>query len=271
MSADVRVASGAELAFDDHGAGEAVLLIHGHPFNRTMWRFQYEALSARGFRVIAPDLRGYGESAPLGTRVTMRQFAEDIVDLLDELQVAYIAVVGLSMGGLVAMEMAMGWPERVSALGLVATTAQAVSTDERETRLALADRLDAGEGLDDLLATMREKSFGSNPTSQLVADVEAMMKTTSAGGAAAALRGRTERPDYRPLLSRLRMPIFVCVGDEDVFSTREVTEELVGSLRSCELVEIAGVGHLPNLEAPEAFNVALLRFLERRPRAKSRT
>ena len=114
-----------ELAYDDIGAGPAVVLIHGHPFNRSMWAPQLAALRP-AYRVIAPDLRGFGDSPVTAGTVTMRELAGDVERLLDRIGVGPAAVVGLSMGGLVVMELAAADPGRWWALGLVATTAQPV-------------------------------------------------------------------------------------------------------------------------------------------------
>jgi pimeloyl-ACP methyl ester carboxylesterase len=87
-----------------------------------MWSPQVEALSA-DFRVIALDLPGYGDSAPRSEVMTMRMFAECVVELLDKLGVERSIVVGLSMGGLVAMELGLRYPDRVNGLVLAATIA----------------------------------------------------------------------------------------------------------------------------------------------------
>jgi pimeloyl-ACP methyl ester carboxylesterase len=95
------------------------------------------------------------------------------------------------------------------------------------------------------------------------ARVDAMMARAPAAGAAAALRGRAERPDYRLRLAELDIPTFVCTGSEDPWSTAAVTNEIIEHLRDSELFVADGVGHLPNLEAPDAFNRRLLAFLVR--------
>jgi pimeloyl-ACP methyl ester carboxylesterase len=112
------------LAYDDVGSGDCVVLIHGHPFDRILWEPQLPGLRD-GFRVIAPDLRGFGESPVKPGVVRMREYAADIEGLLDELRVGRTAVVGLTMGGLVTMELAGAQPQRYWAIGLVATTAGA--------------------------------------------------------------------------------------------------------------------------------------------------
>src|SRR5215469_12239673 len=125
-----------DLAHDDAGDGPVVVLVHGHPFNRGMWAPQLAAL--RDFRVIAPDLRGYGDSPVTPGTVTMAQLAADVSHLLDRKGIATAALVGLSMGGLVVMELAAAQPERWWAHGFIATTAQRVTAEEAQARLASA-------------------------------------------------------------------------------------------------------------------------------------
>jgi len=256
----------APLAFDDRGAGPAVVLIHGHPFNRSMWALQHQALSGR-FRVVCPDLRGYGESAATEGTVTMRELAADVEALLDELEIDAAAVVGLSMGGLVAMELAIANPGRWWALGLVATTAAPVTEAERRERLATAETIEA-EGMQSVVDSMGPRLFGAGVDSNVVDRVAKMMQTTNPLGAAAALRGRAQRPDYRPQLAKLRIPTFVCAGTADTWSTHEVTMELLSCLEAPQSLLLPGVGHLPNLERPDAFNVELVRFLEAAQRSR---
>lgn len=249
------------LAYDDTGQGPVVVLVHGHPFNRSMWAPQQDALAGR-FRVIAPDLRGYGQSPVTAGTVTMRQLADDVSHLLQRQGVDTAALVGLSMGGLVVMELAAADPQRWWALGFVATTARPVTATERADRLAKA-RIAEEQGMAPLAAEMAARLFGPDPDPALVKQIMTMMLATSPLGAAAALRGRAERPDYRPRLRELDTSSFVCVGDHDTFSTAAVTEELAGCLREPQLVVFDDVGHLPNLERPADFNKQLLTFLSR--------
>jgi 3-oxoadipate enol-lactonase len=250
-----------ELAYDDVGAGPAVVLIHGHPFNRSMWAPQLAALRP-AYRVIAPDLRGFGDSPVTPGTVTMRELADDVERLLDRIGVGPAAIVGLSMGGLVVMELAAAHPGRWWALGLVATTAQPVTGAEQADRRARAD-LAEHAGMPPIAQGMNERLYGRDPDPGVVASITAMMLASSPQGAAAAFRGRALRPDYRPLLQEIDVPAFVCVGDKDTWSDAAVTEELVGSLRRPELLVLPGVGHLPNLERPERFSAELARFLDR--------
>jgi 3-oxoadipate enol-lactonase len=249
-----------ELAYDDLGAGPAVVLVHGHPFNRSMWAPQLAALRG-SYRVIAPDLRGFGDSPVTPGTVTMRELADDVTRLLDRIGVGSAAIVGLSMGGLVVMELAAAHPDRWWALGLVATTAQPVTAAEQADRRARAD-LAEREGMAPIARGMNERLYGPDPDPAVVASITAMMLATSPPGAAAAFRGRALRPDYRPLLKELDVDAFVCVGDKDTWSDAAVTEELAASLRRPRKLVLKDVGHLPNLERPEVFNAELATFLD---------
>lgn len=250
-----------DLAHDDAGDGPAVVLIHGHPFNRGMWAPQLAALRDR-FRVIAPDLRGYGDSPVTPGTVTMAQLAADVSHLLDRKGLATAAVAGLSMGGLVVMELAGAQPDRWWAYGFIATTAARITPQERAARLASAQTLDE-QGMKPVAEEMSARLFGPSPDPELTASIMAMMLATSPAGAAAAVRGRAERPDYQPILTTLRAPALVCTGDRDSYSTAEITRELAGCLPDPEVVLLAGAGHMPNLEQPAAFNRHLRGFLSR--------
>jgi len=248
------------IAFNDLGEGPAVVLLHGHPFDRSLWDPQTRPLTQAGFRVIAPDLRGYGASVTTGGTVLMRELADDIVALLDRLGIATAAAIGISMGGLVAMEFALEYPERLWALGLVATTAEPVTDAERATRYEQADAAER-QGMEPLVRTMKEGLYGPNCPTEVIERVDGMMRSNNPVGAAAALRGRAERPDYRPKLADVRVPCLVCAGDADFWSTPQVTQQLIDCLPSPRTLLLANVGHLPNLEASVRFNAELVAFL----------
>jgi 3-oxoadipate enol-lactonase len=248
-----------QLAYDEAGRGDCVVLIHGHPFDRTLWEPQLAVISG-SFRVLAPDLRGFGASPVTPGTVTMREYAADIEELLDSLGIARAAIVGLSMGGLVTMEFATGWPGRCWAVGLIATTAEPVTPEEREIRLQRAAAVDR-DGMGVLIDYMHTGLYGPACPPDVRARVDAMMAAASPAGAAAALRGRAARPDYRPLLARLDIPALVCTGSADPWSNAAVTAQIVDCLKHPEVILIDGVGHLPNLEAEREFNDALGAFL----------
>src|SRR6185369_8836359 len=117
-----------KIAYTEAGSGRPVVLIHGYPFNRSLWNEQVAALSAN-HRVIAPDLRGFGESEASDGTATMNRMAQDVALLLDHLEIARATIAGLSMGGYVALAFYKQFASRVRALILADTRAQA-DTDE---------------------------------------------------------------------------------------------------------------------------------------------
>jgi pimeloyl-ACP methyl ester carboxylesterase len=317
--ADQTLVNGITVAYDDVGEGDNVLvLVHGHPFDRTMWRPQVEhfnrprtrrprsrlesgsssanvvgterereansivvpprtfededddeyeddGLPLRAWRAIVPDLRGYGESTVVPGKTTLDIFASDIAGLLDKLGIQNVVIGGLSMGGQIAMEFCRLYPERVRGILLAATFCRAETEEGRRQRAAMADRL-LKEGMDSYAEEVLPKMVTPANLMALpgVADrVGGMMRSTNPNGAAAALRGRAERPDYAETLARLDVPALVVVGDEDAFTTRADAEQMSTLLKGSELVWIERVGHMPNLESEGEFNKALGRLLKR--------
>src|SRR5215471_16086337 len=190
LPAPAAMVTGVRLAYDDAGSGDCVVLIHGHPFDRSLWQPQLAALRG-GFRVVAPDLRGFGHSPVTQHLVTMREFAADIEELLGVLGIGRAAVVGLSMGGLVTMELAAAQPERYWAIGLIATTMEPPAPAERAARRERADAVER-DGMQVLLDYMHTGLYGPGCPAPVRARVDAMMSAAPPAGAAAALRGRAE-------------------------------------------------------------------------------
>lgn len=255
---------GIRIAFDDIGDGRNVLLlVHGHPFNRSMWKPQMTAFA--GWRVIAPDLRGYGETTVVPGRTTLDVFAGDLAGLLDHLGIGGVVIGGLSMGGQIAMEFCRGHGERVRGLLLAATFPQADTDDAKRKRNAAADRL-LREGMGPYAVEVLPKMVGPRSLTALpeVGDhVLTMMRATNPEGAAAALRGRAERPDYKATLAALAVPALVVVGSDDAFTSRADAERMRDLLKHGALAWLDGVGHMPNLENAAAFNQAAAQLLER--------
>ncbi|MGX7825448.1 alpha/beta fold hydrolase [Actinokineospora sp. 24-640] len=247
------------LTYDDVGSGPAVLLVHGHPFDRSMWAPQLVALPALGYRAIAPDLRGYGESPVTPGTVPFSQHTQDLIEVLDYLDVERFVLCGLSMGGQLAMELHRAHPERVLGLVLADTTPHAETPESRQNRLALAEQYDR-EGMrgyaDDVVWRMVSPN---NP--EVGAVVLEMMSGAPAAGAAAAQRGRADRPDYLPSLRAATVPGLVLVGAEDDFTPVPTAREMADALPDGRLVIVDGAAHLPNLERPDVVNAALAEFL----------
>src|SRR5919112_374785 len=144
------------MAYDDTGgSGATLVLLHGFPFDRSMWRGQAKALGGE-FRVVAPDLRGLGETPPGDGDVTIEGMAEDVAALLDELNLGRVVLGGLSMGGYVAFEFFRKFPNRVRALVLADTRPQADTEEGRRAREESAQRV-LKEGMAPIVESMLTK------------------------------------------------------------------------------------------------------------------
>lgn len=256
--------NGVTMTYTDRGEGPVLLLLHGHAYDRSMWTRQVEVFASSGWRVIAPDLRGFGGSEVTEGIVYTEEFADDVAALLEHLAVDRAVVVGFSMSGQIAMELLHRHPGRVRALVVNDTVPEAEDAAGRRRRHVAADAMLTGGmeayGRNVLGKMVAESTVETRP--EVAAEVLAMLQNAPAKGAAAAMRGRAERRDFTELLRGARIPVLVVVGADDAFdggAGLRMTELAPGA----ELVVVDGAGHTPNLEQPAAFDDALENFLHR--------
>jgi 3-oxoadipate enol-lactonase len=253
---------GIEMAYEEAGSGTPVLLLHGFPFNRSMWDEQVAALTPR-YRVITPDLRGHGETMVTGSPATMDEMARDVSVLMETLDISRATVGGLSMGGYVALALYKMFPLRVRALVLADTRAQADSEEARANREAQAEKA-LNEGMGPIAEAMLPKFLSPETISQrpkVVARLREMIVNTKPEGAAAAQRGMAQRSDQLPFLWRIIAPTLIVVGREDAITPVSDSERMHREIGGSRLEVIEGAGHVSNLEQPEEFNRVLIKFL----------
>jgi pimeloyl-ACP methyl ester carboxylesterase len=258
--------NGIELAWDDTGGtGKAVLLIHGYPLCRRMWRPQVAALAAAGYRVITPDLRGFGESeAPAGD-CTMELFADDLVALLDHLGLEKAVIGGMSMGGYVLLDLLARYRQCLSAALFIVTRAGGDDAEgkARRTRLAATVLEEGALPVVDAFAGIVFASATAATRPELVREVRSWMEGTSPRGLAGGLLAIRDRADFTHRLSELTLPALVIGAEEDRAIPPAESRGIAAGLPAATLVILPGGGHLVNLECSEAFNGALLDFLGR--------
>jgi 3-oxoadipate enol-lactonase len=251
------------MAYEDRGQGIPLLLIHGYPLNRRMWQPQLEGL-ADVARVIAPDLRGHGESQAMSGPYPMDLLAGDVNALLDVLNIHQpLVLCGLSMGGYVAMAFCRQYASRLKGLILTATRTAPDSSEGKERRDAAAG-LARQEGVAAIVETMLPRMM-SPVTYQnklaLVGTVKEIMLETSLPGVMGDLMGMKERPDSTPSLAEIDLPVLILHGADDPLVPLQEAQAMQVALRNAQLEVLPEAGHLPNLEQPEKFNQAVRRFL----------
>ncbi|KXP08943.1 alpha/beta fold hydrolase [Tsukamurella tyrosinosolvens] len=247
------------------GDGPTVLLLHGFLFSRAMWASQLAALADAGHRGVAIDLLGFGDTAPAppGGEIPLHHHAEAALDVLDAVGAERFAVVGYSMGGQVALELADRSGPRLERLLLSDTFAGLDTPQVRAARRALADRLEAEGtaryGEEFLPAVLGPTTVATRPAVCELA--RAMIAAAPPAGAAAALRGRAERRDLTAVAAGFGGDARVVVGAEDVFDAGTLGAALAASLGTDDLHVLPAAGHTPSLETPAAFDRALLALL----------
>lgn len=253
--------SGGALHYAVEGEGEPLLLIHGFPLSHEMWRPQLDALKA-SYRVIAPDLRGFGGSSALGGATTMESYASDCVAILDALQIDSAFVGGLSMGGYIAMAMLRVDAGRVRGLVLVDTQASPDDDAAKKKREENAARVEK-EGTAFLVEQLLPKLLSKGAATSVQRELSRIMSAQSPAAVASALRAMAKRPDSKDMLARFSGPSLVIVGAEDEITPITKAKQMADVLTGSELVTIPGAAHMSNMEAPEAVNATIREFLRR--------
>jgi pimeloyl-ACP methyl ester carboxylesterase len=251
-----------QLAYDDVGSGSPVLLVHGFPFNRSLWNEQVAELG-KSHRVITPDLRGFGESASSPGTVTMDRMAQDLAGLLDQLSIPQTIIGGLSMGGYVVLSFYKQFPSRVRGLILADTRSQGDTEEAKQGRAQQAERA-LTEGMAPIGDSMLPKLLTPETVArrpEAVKRVRDMMMKTKPEGAAAALLGMAARDDQTELLSKVSVPTLILVGEHDAITPVADSEKMQAKIPGARLKIIESAGHVSNIEQADVFNQEVKSFL----------
>jgi len=257
--------NGIELNYRVKGHGVPIILIHGHPFDHTMWDPQISAFS-NNYCVIAPDLRGYGKSnLPHPANTTFEDYATDVLKLADRLGADSFHLAGLSMGGQIIMEIYRQASSRVKSLILADTFASLDTPEAKKARNESAAKMEKegmnGYAEESIYKMIKSDHVASMP--EVAGRVLKMMKGTSPLAAATAMRARSGRVDYlNEVLPKVNIPTLIIVGRQDEFTPVAKAEEMQQKLQNSKLVVIEDAGHMPNLEHPDEFNRIVLGFLK---------
>lgn len=258
----VRTVSGLTVGYDSAGSLKPLVLLHGFPLSRAMWRPQVDRLGNR-FRVVAPDLPGFGETARFASKPSIDGMAIAVAELLDALSITEpVALGGLSMGGYVALAFARRFPDRLRALILADTRAEpddSAGKTNRDKMIAFAGDHSAADVIDQMMPKMlSEKTRTHRP--EVVAEVRRIAAAQSIPGIIDALNALRDRPDARAGLDKVGVPTLVLVGAEDALTPPGLSQSLAVGVRGTIEI-ISGAGHLSNMEQPDVFNETVGRFL----------
>jgi pimeloyl-ACP methyl ester carboxylesterase len=255
------------LAYEERGEGRPLLFIHGYPFNKRLWQPQLDGLQDAA-RLLAPDLRGHGESQAVSGPYWMDTLAGDLQAFLDAVHATRPTVIcGLSMGGYVAMAFYRQYGPHAAGLILAATRAGADSASGREQRDEAA-HLAQEEGVPAIVESMlpkllSPKTYDRSP--DLVEYVRQMMLGTSLDGILGDLMGMKERPASWTTLEVIDLPVLILQGADDQIISYDEAQAMHEALANSQLEVIPDAGHLLNLEQPERFNQAVRRFVQSLP------
>lgn len=253
-----------QMAYRDQGVGTPVLLIHGYPLNSQMWQPQIEGL-ADCARLIAPDLRGHGDSEPTDGVYTMELHARDCYELLEKLAIhEKVILCGLSMGGYIALAFYRIFPSRVAGMVLSSTRAVADSPEAKINR-DNSIRIAQEQGLRPIAEAMAKRllstqTIASKP--QLAIDLMELMLNNSIQAVVGDLQGMKERLDSLPILASIGVPVQIIHGLEDELVPLEEAAQMQALIPGALLSTVPDAAHLPNMEQPERFNDDLRSFLK---------
>ena len=237
--------NGIELAYERHGVGTPLVLLHGYPLDHTIWE-PVVLLLEKDFDMILPDLRGFGGSAASPTPYLLNDLADDIARLLDQLGIKKAVIAGHSMGGYVALAFAHSHPERTLALGLVSSQAAADTPERKLGRFQLAVRVEAN-GVGEVVDSMPALLTG-DATLQIW--LKELILRQSPAGVAGALRAMAERPDASPFLLQFDFPVIIIHGQADKIIPIARAVEMQVLTKGGVLDEVPA-GHMPMMESPQ--------------------
>jgi len=254
------------ISYVDRGESSAtpIIFLHGFPFDHTMWDLQLEVVS-RHYRAIAYDVRGHGDSTVGDGQFTIEQHVDDLIALLDHLKIHKVVIVGLSMGGYIALRALERNPERFTGAVLCDTRSEADSNEGKIGRAGAMREVKKNGSIpfaDGFVKKIfAEQTFERNK--EAVESIRSVIAHTPPLSIAGTLLALAARTDTTPSLSAIKVPVLILVGKEDALTPPSAAQALQERIAGSELHIVPQAGHMSNLENPEFFNEKLLYFLKR--------
>lgn len=252
------------VSYNDEGPKGApvIILIHGFPFNKSMWNDQIEMLT-ENFRVISYDIRGFGNSDAGTDDFSIELFVNDLLGLMDALKIEKAMLCGLSMGGYIALNAIENHPKRFNALILCDTNCVADTPEAVEKRMTTIENIDkhgvelfANESIKNLFAPI---SFVTNQ--EKIAVVKAMILKATVPSLTATLLALTKRKETCNKLPDIKVPVLILVGEDDKITPPAAARQMHKNIKGSILNVIENAGHLSNIENSYEFNIHLEKFI----------
>ena len=244
------------LNYEESGRGSPLVLVHGFPFDHTIWQAQLDSLSNKA-RVIAPDLPGFGGSDALGgAEPTIDQYADRLSEWVFRIGLGRVTLVGHSMGGYVALAFARRYPESLAGLGLVCTRAAPDTPEQREGRYALVAQVwDRGaQAVVDLMLPRLISPETREKRPDTEARLRELMLKQQPAGLVNALEAMAARPDAAPYLEKINVPTLVVTGQDDAIIPAAEADLMASLIPGARRETISGAAHMPMMERPEKLN-----------------
>lgn len=246
------------------GTGPTVILLHGFPLDHRMWQSQLKSL-AKGYQVIAPDLRGFGRSSLSAHSYSIAELADDM-ELIRQHFASdkQISLVGLSMGGYVAFEYWKRHGQHLSSMILASTKPTADNDAAREARYDMSAKAKKVGGWS-AVSAMLEKLLSTTSLAQPseIADLTTqIMRDCTPDAIAAAQHAMARRQDFTCHLPSIQTPTLVLTGQHDVIAPPDETARWAARMANCQFETIPGAAHLSPLESPVEFNQHVVDFLQ---------
>jgi 3-oxoadipate enol-lactonase len=259
----VRIPPKPFIAVDHAGSGDLLLFMHGIGGNKRNWHDNLPEF-AKHFHAVAWDARGYGESDDYEGPLTFSQYADDVVRVLDYFKAPKAHIVGLSMGGRIAMDLAARYPDRILTLSLCDTHPGFVHFSEEKKREFIRLRkeplVNGGEPKD-IAVPVAKTLIGPNASKEAFDKLVDSMSRLHKESYIKSIEA-TVMTDNMAKLGDIRVPTHVVVGGADRLTTPEMARELTAKIPGAKLTIIDDAGHLANIEKPREFNEAVIAFIK---------
>ena len=251
------------ISYNDVGEGAIpVIFLHGFPFDKSMWKSQLDTLKS-ATRLIAVDLRGFGQSKDEKSILSMDLFGLDLIAFMDKLNIPKAIVCGLSMGGYIALNVVQKYPERFKGLILCDTQCNADTVEGREKRFATIEEINS-DGPANFNEKFIESVFHPNSFKNKADVVENLRNVVISNPKeiiTAGLTALANRSETCTRLNEIQIPTLIICGNEDQLTPVEKSQAMHEQIPNSELKIIEEAGHVSNVEQPEKFNKYVLDFI----------